>query len=151
MKPSLLQVSFTTFFLLASAEHLAFALPSLAIILLLHLLEIQAALFLFLVFIISSPIAALIAWLIAKGSNWMNTAASIKAIGAMAGQLYGLLLGGLFGARFFSPIGTLLTAGLFFALGIFAGIGLGSVAANRLIASGNPADTSDDVFPTQSK
>lgn len=114
-------IPLATFFLFASAEHLVFALPALVIILLLQLLDLKAALLIFTIFILADPIASWMTWMIAKGSNWANTAAAMKTAGAISGQLYGALVGGLFGARFFGMVGlllmTALNASILFTLG----------------------------------
>jgi len=151
MKPTLLRVPFTSFFLLGSVIHLALTIPALAITVVLDLLELQATLFLFLVFFFSHPIAILIAWLIAKGSNWANTATAFKVIGGLSGQLYGFFLGGLIGSRYFGPWGAFLIGGLLFVLGKFGGFWLGDVVLHRLIASSKAAGTSDGVFPPPSQ
>ncbi len=128
------RIPFARFFLLVLTEYLAFAIPVLGMLVLLDLLELRTALFMFTFFVLSSPILSLIAWLFAKGSNWVNTAAALKTPGSL-GQLYGLLLGGLLGSHFFGTVGAVLMAVGFFGLGSWAGIVLGGWIANRYIAS----------------
>lgn len=129
------RIPFARFFLLVLTEHLAFAIPVLGMLVLLDLLELRTALFMFSFFVLSSPILSLISWLFAKGSNWVNTAAALKTAGGVSGQLYGLLLGGLLGSYFFGTVGALLMAVGFFGLGFWAGIVIGGWMANRYMAS----------------
>jgi hypothetical protein len=131
MKATSKPIPFARFFILVLAEHLAFAIPTLGILLLFQLLELKVALFLFTIFVLSLPITGLIAWLIAKGSNWANTGAALKAAGGVSGQPYGLLMGGFLGSHFFGTVGALLMAVGFVVLGSLAGIVLGSCIANR--------------------
>ena len=134
MKTNLEEIPFVRFFLITSAMHLAFALPAFGVILLLHLLELKAALFLFAMFLLSDPIISWLCWLVAKGSNWVNTAAAMKAAGGVPGQLYGVLAGGLLGGHFLGTVGGLVTMVLSFGLGMLAGIALGSFVAKKLAA-----------------
>jgi hypothetical protein len=85
-------------------------------------------------FVLSSPILSLIAWLIAKGSNWVNTVSSIKAAGAVSGQLCGAVFGGFMGSHFWGIVGLILMTVVFFGLGTLAGIVLGGWIANRYFA-----------------
>jgi predicted lipid-binding transport protein (Tim44 family) len=135
------RISFTTFFLFIETLHLAIAVPSLSVILLLQLLEMRAALVIFTIFLLSSPIFSWLSWLMAKGSNWVNTAAAIKAAGGVSGQLYGTLVGGLLGGHLFGTIGAMIMVVLFFGIGMFAGVMLGGYAANRL------TDKMQDITP----
>jgi hypothetical protein len=131
---SMNHIPFTRFFLFAEAVHLAIAVPALCVILLLRLLEMRAALVIFTIFLLSSPIASWLSWLMAKGSNWVNTAASMKAVGGVTGQLYGALVGGLLGEHFFGTVGGIVMLVLFFGSGMFAGSALGGMVAKKLTA-----------------
>jgi hypothetical protein len=128
-------VSFARFCLLVLVEHLAFAIPALVLNLLFDLINPRAAFFVFTFFILACPLLGWIGWLDAKGSNWVNTAASMKAAGAFSGQLYGLLLGGFIGSHFFGTGSSLYWAIGFLGLGHLAGIWLGGRIANRYFAS----------------
>jgi hypothetical protein len=132
MKVSMNRISFTRFFLFSEALHLTIAVPTLSVILLFQLLEMRAALVIFTIFLLSSPIVSWLSWLMAKGSNWVNTTAAMKAVGGVSGQLYGALVGGLLGGHLFGTVGAIITAVLFFGFGMFAGMMLGGYAANKL-------------------
>ncbi len=76
-------ISFVRFCLVASGLHLTFALPVLVIILLFHLTGMITAFFLITLFLLSSPILSWLCWLMAKGSNWVNTADAMKTAGGV--------------------------------------------------------------------
>jgi hypothetical protein len=126
-------IPFKRYFLFAEAVHLAFAIPALCSIWLLQLLGTKAAIVIFTMFLLSSLIASWMTWMIAKGSNWANTAAAMKTASSVAGQLYGTLAGGLAGWHFFGKGIVMLV--LFFVLGKHAGFALGGLAAKRLVTN----------------
>lgn len=135
MEPNPNSIPFKRFFIFAEAVHLTFALPALSIVSLLQPQKPKAVIILFIVFLLGSFIGSWLTWMMAKGSNWVNTAAAMKAVGAGAGQIYGALVGGLAGWHFFEMAGGILMLVSFFVLGKLAGIALGGFAAKRLVTS----------------
>jgi hypothetical protein len=116
----------------ASASHLAFAAPSLFLLVALSVIDLGLALFLFLFFFLASPLAGAITWLIDKGSRGENGLAAVKALGAMPGRFYGLLLGGLLGNHVGGSIGGIVGAILLYFAGRSLGFRLGSSISLRL-------------------
>jgi hypothetical protein len=74
---------------------------------------------------ISIPISAAFAWLMAKGSNWVNTSAAITAVGSVPGRVYGILFGGALGFHLFNTAGGIIVAILFYFLALALTILLG--------------------------
>ena len=106
--------------------HLAFAIPSLLLLVALSLIELEPAIFLFVFFFLTSPIAGLITWLIDRGSRGENALIGMKALGVMPGRLYGFLIGGMLGHHLGGLVGGIICAILFYLLWRLIGFRLGS-------------------------
>ena len=97
---SALAIPFRKIFELAVIEHAVFALPVLSMLMIVQAIDFYAVLLFFFAFsILGIPHSAGFAWLMAKGSNWVNARGAIIANGILPGQVYGLLLGGMVGFR----------------------------------------------------
>jgi hypothetical protein len=108
------EISFSSFLYVATVAHLIFAVPSFFGILLFDLINIKAALFIYIFFALTGiPLSAAIAWLFAKGSNWKNSIAAITAMCSLPGRIYGSLFGGLLGFHYFNTIGGIIGVVLF--------------------------------------
>ena len=116
----------------ASATHLAFAAPSLFLLVALRVIDLGLAIFLFLFFFLASPLAGTITWLIDKGSRGENGTTALKVLGAMPGRLYGLLLGGLLGNYIGGSVGGVVGAILLYFFGRSIGFRFGSSISLRL-------------------
>ena len=102
MTTKLPEIPFITFLSVTIAGHLIFAIPAIMGILLFNLMNVKSLFFIFIpIVLISIPISAAFAWLIAKGSNWVNTSAAITAVCSVPGRIYGIFFGGLLGSHFF--------------------------------------------------
>jgi hypothetical protein len=110
----------------ASVTDAAFAAPSLLLLTALRVIEPELAVFLGLIFLLASPFAGAIAWLIDRGSRGENGVAAMKVIGAMPGRLYGLLLGAFFGNYVGGPLGAGVGAILLYLSGRAIGLRVGS-------------------------
>jgi hypothetical protein len=128
------EIPFVSFLYITIAGHLLFAVPAIGGIWLFELLDIKELLFIFTpIILISIPISAVIAWLIAKGSNWVNTSAAITAACSVPGRVYGILFGGLLGFRYFGTSGGIIAAILFYLLAIALALRLGRYLASKVI------------------
>lgn len=110
--------------------HFVFALPVFIILLILRLLPFDTILFLFLpISGLGIPLSAGFGYLMAKGSNWVNTRSAEFAVGILPGQTYGVLLGGFLGHHFWAMTGGVIGGIIFFVTGSLAG----GIVANTLI------------------
>ena len=114
--------------------HVIFAIPAISGILLFKLMEVKALLIIFIpLALLTIPISAGLSWLIAKGSNWVNTAAAITAVCSLPGRIYGVLFGGLLGFHFFSTVGSVILAIVFYLFAVVTTIPLGRYLSSRVI------------------
>lgn len=127
-------VPFASFLYAAAAGQLVFAVPAIVGGLLFDLLEGTAALIILVALaLISIPIGAAFAWLIAKGSNWVNTPVAMTAVCSLPGRIYGPLFGGLLGFRLFSATGGVVLAVLFYLVARVATVPVSRFIMNRII------------------
>ena len=111
-------VPFSKFFYVTMVSHFIFAIPTVIIVILLDLMKVKPLLFILLpIALISIPVSAVLTWLFAKGSNWVNTSGSIMATCSLQGKFYAVLLGGLLGFRILNVAGGIILAVLLY-LGI---------------------------------
>ena len=127
-------VPFAKFFYAVLIGHLIFAIPTLVAILLLHILEVKPLVFIIMpIAIVSIPIGAAVAWLIAKGSNWANTRSVITALCGVPGRFYAVLFGGLLGFRLFQFVVAIVFIVLFYIGAVLITIPLGRFLTKRLL------------------
>ncbi len=113
------KISFGEFLGFVAVLQVVFALPVFIILLMLRLLPFDALLFLVLPFSgLGISLSAGLGYLMAKGSNWVNTRGAVMAVGVLSGQIYGVLLGGLLGYHFWAMTGGVIGAIIFFVTGI---------------------------------
>ncbi len=118
-------------------EHAVFALPVLTLLVLFRFIPFEVALFLIAVFsVVVVPTSAGMAYLIAKGSNWVNTRAAVMASGVLPGQIYGLLFGGLVGYHLWKTPGGLIGAIICFGLGSLAGAKVAQYLVEKELPTG---------------
>lgn len=134
MTTKLPEIPFFTFLSVTIAGHLIFAVPAIMGILLFNLMDVKSLFFIFIpIAIISIPISAVFAWLIAKGSNWVNTSSAITSVCSVPGRIYGIFFGGLIGFHFFNTIGGIVVAILFYFLSLAATIPIGRFLSRKVI------------------
>jgi hypothetical protein len=134
MTTKLRDITFSSFLYVTIAGHLIFAVPAIFGVLFLKLMDVKALFFIFVpIALISIPISAAFAWLIARGSNWQNSAAAIKASCGLPGRIYGVLFGGLLGFQLFGTAGGAILAVLFYLLAYGVTFPLGKFLLNKLI------------------
>jgi hypothetical protein len=127
-------VPFSSFLHVTIIGHLIFAIPVISGILLLNLTDVKALFYIFIpIVFISIPINAAFAWLMAKGSNWVNTHAAILAVCSLPGRVYGILFGGLLGFHLFNTTGGTIFAILFYLLGLALAIPLGKFMSRKVL------------------
>jgi len=127
-------VPFSSFLYVTIMGHLIFAVPVIIGILLFNLIDVKALFFILIpIFLISIPISAAFAWLMAKGSNWVNASAAIIAVCSLPGRVYGILFGGLLGFRLFSTIGGVILAIVFYLLALAFAIPLGKYLSMKVL------------------
>ena len=112
-----------------------FMISALAILLPFNLVKFHYLWFLVILYILPIPINAIILWLIAKGSDWVNLGASMKASGAIPGGLTGVLLGGFVGFSVLGLWGGILLAVSLFIFGQAVGARLGDRLMHIALAS----------------
>ena len=101
MTTKLPNIPLSSFLYVTVEGHLIFTIPAVIGILLLNLMDVRELFFeLVPIALISIPISAAFAWFIAKGSNWVNTNAALRASCRLPGKIYGVLFGGLLGFHF---------------------------------------------------
>ena len=138
MNREAVQVPLSTFFVITIISQLVFTIPAVIIILVFNLLQLEAFLFIALpTILISIPIGAYFSWLMAKGSNWVNTKAAVVVSSIFPGRFFGVLLGGLLGYRFYGMIGGALFIILFFLGTNLLGRFLGELLVEKLIPEMN--------------
>jgi hypothetical protein len=136
MTTKLPDISFSSFLYATIAGHLIFAVPAIIGVLLLRLMDVKSLFFIFVpIVLISIPISATFAWLIAKGSNWVNTTAAITVACSLPGRVYGILFGGLLGFHFFGTVGGVIVAILFYLLAFVSTIPLGKFLSGKVISA----------------
>lgn len=117
-----LEIPARKFMVLAAIEHTIFAVPVLGVLWITRIIPADFSLSLILIFsVLGAPLSAGIAWLIARGSSWVNTRAAIIACGVFPGQVYGLLFGGMLGYHFGGEINGIILAIGFWVAGAWAG------------------------------
>jgi len=127
-------IPFSSFLYVTIIGHLIFANPLISGILLLNLTDVKVLIFIFIpIVLISIPISAALAWLMAKGSNWVNASAAIIAVCSLPGRVYGILFGGLLGFRLFSTIGGVILAIVFYLLALAFAIPLGKYLSMKVL------------------
>jgi hypothetical protein len=83
------KVPFSTFLYATLAGHAIFGIPTVVAIIAFSLLGIEPLFFIILpIALVSIPLSATLSWLIAKGSNWINTPAAIIATCSVPGRFY---------------------------------------------------------------
>jgi hypothetical protein len=113
-------------------EHGIFAIPVLVLFVLLQRLPLNFFLILFVIFSgLGIPFSAGMAYMIAKGSNWINTRTSVIALGVFPGQIYGFLFGGSVGYYIWNSAGGVVGAIICFVLGSMAGARIAQYLLNR--------------------
>jgi hypothetical protein len=128
------EIPFSSFLYVALAGHLVFGIPAIIGILLLKLLEVKTLILItVLVAIIAIPCTAALAWLISKGSNWVNTPVAITATFSLPARFYPLLFGGFLGFRLFGMIGGIIVMVLFYLLAMVITIPLGKFVSRKVI------------------
>ena len=134
MTTKLPEIPFITFLSVTIAGHLIFAIPAIMGILLFNLMNVNSLYFIFIpIALISIPISAAFAWLIARGSNWVNTSAAITAVCSVPGKMYGIFFGGLLGFHFFNTAGGIVVATLFYFLALAATLPIGKLLSRKVI------------------
>lgn len=133
MRTKIPDFSFVSFLYVTIIGHLIFAIPVLGGIWLLNLMDVKALFFIIVpIALISIPISAALGWLMAKGSNWVNTSATISGVCGLPGGLYSMLLGSALGFRLFSTTGSIIGAILFYILALALTIPLGKFLSSRV-------------------
>jgi hypothetical protein len=113
-------VPFSKFLYVTFIGHFTFAVPAVIAVILLNLIKVKPLLFILLpMALISIPISAVLTWLFAKGSNWVNTLGAISVTCSFPGRFYAVFLGGLLGFRVFNVAG-----GIIFAILLYLGVAL---------------------------
>jgi hypothetical protein len=134
MTTKLPEIPFITFLSVTTVGHLIFAIPAIMGILLFNLMNVNSLFFIFIpIALISIPISAAFAWLIARGSNWVNTSAAITAVCSVPGRMYGIFFGGLLGSHFFNTAGGIVVATLFYFLALAATLPIGKLLSRKVI------------------
>ena len=134
-KSTVSRISFGKFLGFAAIQHVIFALPVFTILVMMQLLPLNAILFLFLPFSgLGIPLSAGLCYLMAKGSNWVNTRGAVMAIGVLPGQTYGVLLGGLLGYHLWAMTGGVIGAIILFVSGSLAGCRVAQHLVDRELA-----------------
>ena len=131
-------IPFSSFLFATTAGHLIFAIPTIIGLLLFSLIDAKSLFFIFVpIALISIPISAAFAWLIAKGSNWASksTIAGVIAACSLPGRIYGILFGGLLGFHLFDTIGGVIVAILFYLLAVVLTIPLGKYLSRKVVSS----------------
>jgi hypothetical protein len=127
------KVPFSTFLYDTLAGHAIFGIPTVVAIIAFSLLGKEPLFFIFLpIALVSIPLSATLSWLIAKGSNWINTPAAIIATCSVPGRFYAVLFGGLLGFRVFNTIGGILLAILLYVGAMLITVPLGKFLLGRL-------------------
>ena len=133
MTTKLPNIPFVSFLYITIIGHLIFAIPAISGILLMNLINIKALFFIIIpIAFISIPIGAAFAWLMAKGSNWVNTSAAITAVCSLPGRFYGILFGGAIGFHLFNTAGGIIVAILFYLMALALSIPLGKFLSSRV-------------------
>jgi hypothetical protein len=126
------EVPFSTFLYITLAGHLIFAIPAIAAVILLDLMQLGPLFFIILsIAIIAIPVGAVFSWLIAKGSNWTHTSASLIASCSVPARFYAVFLGGLLGFRLFNTIGGIVLAIILYLCALVTSIPLGKFLIGR--------------------
>ena len=113
-------VPFSKFLYVTLVGHFIFAIPTVLVVILLDLMEVKPLLFILLpMTLISIPVSAILTWLFAKGSNWVNTPGAITVTCSLPGRFDAILLGGLLGFRVFNVAG-----GIILAILLYFGVSL---------------------------
>ena len=134
MRTKLSDIPFSSLLYVTVAAHLIFAIPAIIGVLLFSLIDVRALFFIFVpIVLICIPISAAFAWLIAKGSNWVNTTEAVTAACSLPGRICGILFGGLLGFRFFGTVGGVIVAILFYLLALVVTIPLGKFLSRKVI------------------
>ena len=134
MEHEAIQIPASSFFVITLVGHLIFAIPAIIIILVLELLQVKALLFIALpTMLIFVPGGAYFSWLMAKGSNWVNTRTAVIASSVFSGRFFSVLVGGLLGYRLYGIIGGVLFVIPFFIGANVIGKVLGEFFVDRFI------------------
>jgi len=127
-------IPFSSFLYVTIIGHLIFANPLISGILLLNLTDVKVLIFIFIpIVLISIPISAALAWLMAKGSNWVNIPAAIMAVCSLPGRVYGMFFGGLLGFHLFGTTGGIIGAILFYLLALALALPLGKFLLRKVL------------------
>jgi hypothetical protein len=127
-------IPLSTFFVITIVGQLVFTIPAIMIVLVFKLLQFDALLFIALpTIIIAIPVIAYFSWLLAKGSNWVNTKSAVIVSCIFPGRFFGVLVGGLLGYRLYGIVGGALLTILFFFGVNYVGRHLGELLVNKFI------------------
>ncbi len=134
MEHDALDIPLSTFFVVSIVGQLVFTLPASIIILVFKLLQFDAFVFIALpTVLISVPLVAYFSWLLAKGSNWVNTKSAVIVSSIFPGRFFSVLVGGLLGYRLYGIAGGVLLTVLFFFGANIIGKNLGEQLVKKLM------------------
>ena len=130
------EIPFSTFLYATLIANLVYGIPTIGAFLLFDLMDTRAVLLIFLfVAAIKIPLTAALAWLIAKGSNWVNSYTCMVVACAVPAAFYGVMLGGGIGIRLFGALGGGIGGAiLMFVITAIIRIPLGNLITRRLLS-----------------
>jgi hypothetical protein len=134
------EVPFRKFFYVTVLAHIVYAVPTVVVLLFFDSKNGRPVLFILLILaVIKIPVVTAMAWLLAKGSNWVNTSYAMMVIGGVTATLYGVVLGGWLSFRLFGTVGGVIGAIVFYLVARATGIRLGKLLANKFLPAGAQA------------
>lgn len=119
--------------------HLAYTVPTLGAFLLFDLTDIKPLLFVVLLkLVVSIPLLAALAWLVAKGAYWTNYSAAMVVACSVPAFFNAMLLGGWLGARLFGYTGGVVGLIAMFLVAYVTRFPLSRFITRRLLSTNEP-------------
>ena len=140
MAKDLPDVPFRIFLYATLVAHIVHAVPTVVVLLFFDSTTAMPLLFILLILaVIKIPVVAAMTWLLAKGSNWVNSSLAMIVICRVAAMLYCVLIGAWLGFRLFGTAGGVIGAILLYLLARITSRRLGKLLTQKLLLVSDPA------------